>query len=84
MKSVKLKSNVNMIEVARRFHASNATVLRATYTKGQRFRKIKFDEDMDKATRKEEEDKKRRKLIQPHWNIFYTGDAPNLVGLTTT
>ena len=76
MNIVKLKTNVNMIEVMRRFHNSEATVIKATYYRGQRPKKIEgegYDEDG------------RRNVVKvfdnPYWSILYNGKLPNLTGL---
>jgi len=75
MKTVKLKPNVSLIEVSRRFHESEATIIKASYYRGSRPRFEKLDEFAD--------DFKERKKIYDHayWIVLYNGDDPNLSGL---
>lgn len=76
MKTVRLKNNVSMIEVMRRFHNSEAIVIKAMYYKGQRPKKVEED-DFDDDGRK----KIRKIFDNPYWSIQYIGTQPNLSGL---
>lgn len=77
MKTVALKPEVSLIEVMRRFHngGTNVKIIKQFYSQGER--KPSKKELLEQLL----ENLPPRKIKQPHWNIIYIGDLPNMAGL---
>ena len=74
MQSVELKPNASLIEVMRRFHQSEAKIVKATYTRGTRSKKVS-------AFTRDVAEKKPVFTVYPHWNLLFMGNPPDLFGL---
>ena len=78
MKTVDLKSNVSMIEVMRRVKESGSNVIKMVHHRKVKAPKPKWNEFMTR----DEYLRELKKDIPDFWSLVYTGNDPDLHGLT--